>query len=86
MEVPQVHGSDFDVRGRCDGGVSSIWWLQPGGDALVNAEWERFGGLGEEDLIDEIGLSYESMDMLATMVDPSRSYMSGASPARRFRQ
>ena len=42
---------------------------------LMDAEWEAVGGLGKQNLIDEIGLSYESMDILATMVDPSRSYV-----------
>ena len=41
----------------------------------MDGEWESLGGLGEEEVIDEIGLSYESMDMLATMVDPGRSYV-----------
>ena len=41
----------------------------------MDGTWEPIGGLQEEDTADEIGLSFESLEMLATLVDPANSYV-----------
>ena len=37
--------------------------------------WEPIGGLEEEDTADEIGLSFQNLEMVATLVNPANSYV-----------
>ena len=41
----------------------------------MDGTWEPIGGLEEERTADEIGLSFESLEMLATLVKPANSYV-----------
>ena len=41
----------------------------------MDGAWGAIGGLSEEETGDELGLSYESLEMLGSIVDPERSYV-----------
>ncbi|CAE7558955.1 iscS [Symbiodinium pilosum] len=70
-----------------EGKQKYLWICQRGGPSCefvwtdwielnsVMAAFEPIGGLQEEDTADEIGLSFESLEMLATLVDPANSYV-----------
>ena len=76
LAMPQVSRPDLGIRvGRCHGNLSSSWRLQPGPDAPVDGAWEAIGGLSKQETGDELGLSYESSEMLGSIVDPERSYV-----------
>ena len=76
LAMPQVPRPDLGIRmGRCNGHFPSSWGLQSGQDTQVDGAWEAIGGLSEEETGDELGLSYESLEMLGSIVAPERSYV-----------